>query len=215
MSESATGIPRIGDIAPDFNANTTEGPIKFSEWQGDKWAILFSHPADFTPVCSTELGEFAKRKAEFDALGTKLIGLSVDSIHSHLAWRENLKRIMNVELNYPLISDIDAKVSHKFGMLHPGESETVTVRAVFLIDPSRKVRALVYYPLNVGRNIDEIKRLLLALQMTDKHKVAAPVNWSPGDKVIVPPPKTVADVAERLGNKSYEQVDFYLNKKSL
>lgn len=215
MTESITGIPRIGDIAPDFNANTTEGPIKFSEWQGDKWVILFSHPADFTPVCSTELGEFAKRKAEFDALGTKLIGLSIDSIHSHLAWRENLKRIMGVELNYPLISDIDAKVSHKFGMLHPGESETVTVRAVFLIDPSRKVRALVYYPLNVGRNIDEIKRLLLALQMTDKHKVAAPVNWQPGDKVIVPPPKTVADVAERLGNKSYEQVDFYLNKKSL
>jgi len=215
MTEATTGIPRIGDIAPDFAANTTEGPITFSEWQGDKWVILFSHPADFTPVCSTELVEFAKRKKEFDELGTRLIGLSVDSIHSHLAWRENLKRVLNTEVNYPLISDIDAKVSHKFGMLHPGESETVTVRAVFVIDPAHRVRALVYYPLNVGRNIDEIKRLLLALQMTDKHKVAAPVNWQPGDKVIVPPPKTVADVAERLGNKSYEQVDFYLNRKTL
>jgi peroxiredoxin (alkyl hydroperoxide reductase subunit C) len=215
MTESITGIPRIGDIAPDFSANTTEGPIKFSEWQGDKWVILFSHPADFTPVCSTELAEFARRRKEFDELGTKLIGLSIDSIHSHLAWRENLKRVMDTEISYPLIADSDAKVAHKFGMLHPGESETVTVRAVFVIDPGRKVRALVYYPLNVGRNIDEIKRLLTALQMTDKHKVAAPVNWKPGDKVIVPPPKTVADVAERLGHKDYEQVDFYLNKRSL
>jgi peroxiredoxin (alkyl hydroperoxide reductase subunit C) len=216
MSEAqTTGIPRIGDIAPDFTAITTEGTLKFSEWQGDKWAILFSHPADFTPVCSTELTEFARRKKEFDELNTKLIGLSIDSIHSHLAWRENLKKILDTELNFPLIADLDAKVSHKFGMLHPGESETVTVRAVFLIDPSRKVRALVYYPLNVGRNIDEIKRLLTALQTTDKHKVAAPVNWKPGDKVIVPPPKTVADVEERKSHKEYEALDFYLNKKSL
>ena len=211
----AGGIPRIGDIAPDFTANTTEGPIKFSEWKGDKWAVLFSHPADFTPVCSTELTEFAKRKKEFEELNVKLIGLSVDSIHSHLAWRENLAKIMGVELNFPMIADLDTKVSQKFGMLHPGESETLTVRAVFVIDPAGKVRALVYYPLNVGRNVEEVKRLLTALQTTDKNKVACPVNGKPGDKVIVPPPKTVADVAERKSHKDYESFDFYLNKKSL
>ncbi len=214
VTTAPTGIPRIGDIAPDFNAVTTEGPIKFSEWQGDKWAILFSHPADFTPVCSTELTEFAKRKKEFDDLNTKLIGLSIDSIHSHLAWRENLAKILGVEINYPMIAD-NGSVANKFGMLHPGESETVTVRAVFVLDPTRKVRALVYYPLNVGRNIDEVKRLLQALQTTDKNKVACPVNWKPGDKVIVPPPKTVADVAERKSNAGYEKLDFYLNKKAL
>jgi peroxiredoxin (alkyl hydroperoxide reductase subunit C) len=213
---AVTGIPRIGDIAPDFSANTTEGPIKFSEWQGaDKWVVLFSHPADFTPVCSTELTEFAKRKKEFDELNVKLIGLSVDSIHSHLAWRENLAKILGTEINFPMIADLDTKVSQKFGMLHPGESETLTVRAVFVIDPGRKVRALIYYPLNVGRNVDEVKRLVTALQTTDKNKVACPVNWKPGDKVIVPPPKTVADVAERKGNAAYEKLDFYLNKKAL
>lgn len=210
-----TGIPRIGDTAPDFEAVTTEGALKFSDWKRDKWAILFSHPADFTPVCSTELSEFARRSIEFEDRNTKLIGLSIDSIHSHLAWRENLKRIMDVEINYPMIADIDMKVAQKFGLLHPNESQTATVRAVFVIDPKQAVRAIIYYPLNVGRNVDEIVRLLDALQLTDKHSVAAPVNWKPGDKVIVPPPKTVADVAERKSHKEYEQLDFYLNKKSL
>ncbi len=216
MSETTvTGIPRIGDTAPDFTAVTTQGVIEFSKWQGDKWVILFSHPADFTPVCSTELTEFAKRHEEFTRRGAKLIGLSIDSIHSHLAWRENLKQILKVEIPYPLIADIDMKVAALYGMIHPGASATVTVRAVFLIDPKRTIRALVYYPLNVGRNVNEIARLLDALQTADKNGVATPVDWKPGDKVVVPPPKTEAEVAERAGHKEYERFDFYLNKKEL
>lgn len=209
------GIPRIGDTAPDFTAITTQGEIHFSDWQADDWVLLFSHPADFTPVCSTELTEFARRESEFAQRKTKLIGLSIDSIHSHLAWRENLKNIMGVEIPYPLIADLDTKVAQKFGMIHPGEASTVTVRAVFVIDPKRVVRALIYYPLNVGRNVDEVVRLVDALQATDQHGVAAPVNWKPGEKVIVPPPKTVTEVADRKSNPDYEKVDFYLNKKEL
>jgi peroxiredoxin (alkyl hydroperoxide reductase subunit C) len=216
MSESTSGgIPRIGDVAPDFTQNSTHGPITFSTWQDNKWVLLFSHPADFTPVCSTELADFARRSKEFEALGTKLIGLSIDSIHSHLAWRENLREKLDVDIGYPILADLDMKVANLYGMLHPGASATATVRAVFLIDPKRMVRALVYYPMNVGRNIEEIKRLLIGLQTADKHGCATPVNWKPGEKVIVPPPKTVDEVQERKANKSYEQIDFYLNKKSL
>lgn len=213
--ETSGGIPRIGDLAPDFKANTTQGELEFSKWQDGKWVILFSHPADFTPVCSTELTEFARRSAEFDKLGTKLIGLSIDSIHSHMAWRENLKAILGVSIGYPMIADIDMKVSKLYGMLHDNASATATVRAVFLIDPKRVVRALVYYPLNVGRNIDEIVRLLTGLQTADKHGCACPVNWKPGDKVIVPPPKNETELAERESHKEYERIDFYLRKKSL
>ena len=209
------GIPRIGEIAPDFKAITTQGELKFSDWQGDSWVILFSHPADFTPVCSTELGEFARRNAEFAKRNTKLIGLSVDSIHSHLAWRENLRQILDVTIPYPMIADIDMKVATLYGMLHPGASATATVRAVFVIDPKHVVRALVYYPRNVGRSIDEVLRLLEGLQTADKHGCALPVNWRPGEKVIVPPPKTETEVAERGTHKEYERLDFYLNKKSL
>jgi len=215
METTIRPMPRIGDQAPDFEAVTTQGTLKFSEWQGKDWVILFSHPADFTPVCSTELTEFAKRADAFKKRNTKLIGLSIDSIHSHLAWRENLRQILDVEIKYPLIADLDTKVASAFGMIHPGESSTVTVRTVFLIDPSRKIRAIVYYPLNVGRNLDEIERVLEALQTTDAHACATPVNWRPGEKVIVPPPKTEADVAERGTHKEYERFDFYLNKKAL
>jgi len=218
MTESTltTGaIPRIGDPAPDFKAITTQGELQLSAWQKDSWVILFSHPADFTPVCSTELTEFARRNDEFAKRNTKLIGLSIDSIHSHLAWRENLKSILGVAIPYPMIADIDMRVAGLYGMIHPGAGSTVTVRAVFVIDPKRVVRALVYYPLNVGRNVDEIVRLLDGLQTADKHSVACPVNWKPGDKVIVPPPKTEADVAERAQHPEYERLDFYLNKKSL
>ena len=209
------GIPRIGDLAPDFKALTTQGELELSKWQDGKWVILFSHPADFTPVCSTELTEFARRSAEFDQLNTKLIGLSIDSIHSHMAWRENLKAILGVSINYPMIADIDMKVSKLYGMLHDNASATATVRAVFLIDPKRVVRALVYYPLNVGRNIDEVVRLQTGLQTADKHGCACPVNWKPGDKVIVPPPKNETELAERDSHKEYERIDFYLRKKSI
>ncbi|MFO1010375.1 MAG: peroxiredoxin [Planctomycetota bacterium] len=209
------GIPRIGEPAPDFKAPTTHGEITFSDWHKGSWVVLFSHPADFTPVCSTELTEFARKSDEFARLNTKLIGLSIDSIHSHLAWRENLKSILDVEIPYPLIADLSMEVASKYGMLHPGASSTATVRAVFVIDAKRTIRALVYYPMNVGRNVDEVLRLVEALQTADAHACATPVNWRKGEKVIVPPPKTVNEVKERSTHKEYERYDFYLNKKSL
>jgi peroxiredoxin (alkyl hydroperoxide reductase subunit C) len=213
--QQPAGIPRLGDAAPDFTAPTTQGEITFSKWAEGSWVVLFSHPADFTPVCSTELTEFARRADEFTKRGAKLIGLSIDSIHSHLAWRENLHEKLGVEIKYPLIADLTTSVAQKYGMLHPGASATATVRAVFIIDPKRVVRALVYYPLNVGRNIDEIVRLIDALQFADKNAVACPVNWKPGDKVIVPPPKTEAEVADRKSGKYDEVTDFYLVKKKV
>jgi peroxiredoxin (alkyl hydroperoxide reductase subunit C) len=217
MAESG-GIPRIGEVAPDFKAVTTQAAeMTFSEWQGKDWVVLFSHPADFTPVCSTELMEFARRAKDFEKTGTKLIGISVDSIHSHLAWLQNMKEKMGVEIPYPMIADIDMKVAQAYGMIHPGASTTATVRAVFLIDPKRVIRALVYYPMNAGRNVDEIFRLVQALQTADKHAVATPVNWRPGEKVVVPPPKRVEEVKERESHKGkdYDYQDFYLCMKEL
>jgi peroxiredoxin (alkyl hydroperoxide reductase subunit C) len=216
MSEAlmTSNMPRIGDKAPDFTAQTTHGEITFSKWQGDDWVILFSHPADFTPVCSTELTEFGKRFEEFKDRKTKLIGLSIDSVHSHLAWTQNLHKIMGVKLPYPLIADLSTEVAQKYGMLHPGASSTMTVRALFMIDPKKILRAIIYYPLNIGRNVDEVVRLLDALQTADKHGVACPVNWKPGDKVIVPPPKSEEEVEERLKG-DYERLDFYLCKKKI
>ena len=207
-------LPRIGDTAPDFKAPTTHGEITFSDWQGSDWVILFSHPADFTPVCSTELTEFGKRFEEFKKRNTKLIALSIDSVHSHLAWIQNLSKILGVRLPYPMIADLTTHVAKKYGMIHPNESSTVTVRALFVIDPKHTIRAIIYYPLNVGRNVDEVVRLLDALQTADKNGVACPVNWKPGDKVIVPPPKTEAEVDERL-KSNYEKLDFYLCKKQI
>ena len=209
-----TSMPRIGDTAPDFTSPTTHGEINFTNWKGDSWAILFSHPADFTPVCSTELTEFAKRYKEFQDRNVKLIGVSIDSIHAHLAWTQNLKEILDVELPFPLIADLNTKVAQAYGMIHPGESEMVTVRALFVIDPKQTIRSIIYYPLNVGRNVDEVVRLVDALQTTDKNAVACPVNWKPGDKVIVPPPKTEKDVRDRLAS-NYEKRDFYLCYKNL
>jgi peroxiredoxin (alkyl hydroperoxide reductase subunit C) len=212
---TARPMPRIGDKAPDFTAPTTHGEIRFSEWAGGKWTLLFSHPADFTPVCSTELTELARRNKEFEARNFKLIGLSIDSIHSHLAWVENLHKILDVRLPYPLIADSDKKVGEAYGMIHPGESATVTVRALFFIDPQRTIRAIIYYPLNIGRNVEEILRVCDALQTADANAVACPVNWKKGDKVIVPPPKTEKDIAARAAMKDVERLDFYLIKKSL
>ncbi|WP_448529085.1 peroxiredoxin [Raineya sp.] len=211
--EKVYAMPRIGDNAPDFEAVTTMGKIKFSDFAKGKWVILFSHPADFTPVCTTEMSGFAQRKAEFDALNTELIGLSIDSIHSHLAWVNNVREKTGVYFNFPIIADLDMKVAKLYGMLQPNESETATVRAVFFIDPEKKIRLIMYYPLNIGRNMDEILRALKALQFADKHKVSLPLNWQPGDKVIVPPPKTLDEMNERLANTEYEFVDFYLSKK--
>ena len=213
QNEQIYSMPRIGDTAPDFEAITTTAKIKFSEFAKDKWTVLFSHPADFTPVCTTEMSGFAIRKDEFTALNTELLGLSIDSIHSHLAWVNNVREKTGVYLSFPIIADIDMKVSKLYGMLQPNESETAAVRAVFFIDPDKKIRLIMYYPLNVGRNMDEILRVLEALQFSDKHKVAMPLNWKKGDMIIVPPPKTLAAMEERIADKTCEKVDFYLAKK--
>jgi len=217
----ATGMPRIGDPAPDFTAVTTQGDINFPGDYEGSWVILFSHPADFTPVCTSEFMTFASMEDEFAELNTKLVGLSIDGLYSHIAWLRTIKEkitfrdMQNVEVKFPLIEDITMEIAQKYGMIMPGEDSTKAVRAVFVIDPKNVVRAIIYYPLNVGRNLDEVVRLVDALQITDKHSVAAPVDWKPGDKVIVPPPKNVADVAEREKHDEYERFDFYLNKKSL
>jgi peroxiredoxin 2/4 len=207
-------IPRIGDPAPDFEAMTTTGKIRFSDYIKGSWTILFSHPADFTPVCTTEMTGFAKEQAWFDAQNTRLIGLSIDSIHSHIAWVNNVHEKMGIWMKFPIIADIDMKVSKLYGMLQPGESETAAVRAVFFIDPLGIIRLIMYYPLNVGRNMDEIKRVLQALQTASKYSVAMPLNWKQGEKVIVPPPKTLEALEERLAS-NLEMVDFYLAKKEL
>lgn len=210
-----TSMPRIGDKAPDFEAMTTTGKIKFSKYIKNSWTIMFSHPADFTPVCTTEMTGFAKEKSFFKKHKTKLIGLSIDSVHSHLAWVNNVRNNMGIYMDFPIIADLDMNVSKTYGMLHPSESTTAAVRAVFFIDPKGTIRLIMYYPLNVGRNMDEIKRVLIALQTSDKNNCAMPLNWEPGEKVIVPPPKTLKEMDAVIANTEYEKVDFYLAKKSL
>ncbi len=208
-------MPRIGEKAPDFEAVTTTGNIKFSEYNEGSWVILFSHPADFTPVCTTELSAFATEKDFFAQRNTKLIGVSIDSIHSHLAWVNNVREKSGVYMDFPIIADLDMKVAQLYGMLHPGESSTAAVRAVFFIDPVGTIRLIMYYPLNVGRNMEEIKRTLVALQTSDEKSMALPINWKPGDKAIVPPPKTLDQMNDRINDDSGEKMDFYLVKKEL
>ena len=215
MEQEVNYMPRIGDTAPDFEAVTTKGKIKFSDYAKGKWIILFSHPADFTPVCTTEMSGFATRKSEFDALNTELMGLSIDSIHAHVAWVNNVHEKSGVFFDFPIIADIDMKVSKLYGMLQPNESLTAAVRAVFFIDPKKKIRLIMYYPLNVGRNMDEILRVLVALQTADAHGVALPLNWKKGDRVIVPPPVDLKGLKNRLEEEYPEKVDFYLVKKDL
>ncbi len=210
-----TPMPRIGEKAPDFETLTTAGPLKFSEYNKGSWVILFSHPADFTPVCTTELSAFANEKAFFTQHNTKLIGLSIDSIHSHLAWVNNVREKTGVYMDFPIIADLDMSVSKKYGMIHPGEATTAAVRAVFFIDPEGVIRLILYYPLNIGRNMEEIKRILVALQTADEKKVALPINWTKGDKAIVPPPKNLEEMNERLEGTYDEKVDFYLVKKNI
>ncbi len=215
MSEEY-GLPRIGDPAPDFSAVTTQHTdFNFSKWQEQHWVVLFSHPADFTPVCTTELIAFARQHDLFCQRKVKLIGLSVDSIHSHLAWVRNIEEKMHVSIPFPMIADADMKIAKLYGMIHPNASSTATVRAVFVIDPKRVVRALVYYPLNAGRNVDEILRLVTALQTTQRFACATPANWQEGDKVVVPPPKTLQEVEQTLAQLNYEFQDFYLALKDI
>jgi peroxiredoxin 2/4 len=214
MENNTFAMPRIGDKAPDFKALTTTGEIQFSEYNKDSWVILFSHPADFTPVCTTEMSGFATEGDFWKNNNTKLMGLSIDSIHAHIAWVNAVNEKTGVLFDFPIIADLDMRIAKLYGMLQPGESETAAVRAVFFIDPTGKIRLIMYYPLNVGRNMEEIKRVLIALQTSDEHKVAMPLNWKPGDKVIVPAPKTLEGLEERK-KSNLEMVDWYLAKKSL
>jgi peroxiredoxin (alkyl hydroperoxide reductase subunit C) len=206
-------MPVIGEPAPDFEALTTNGVIKLSDLKG-KWIILFSHPADFTPVCTTEFMAFAGVADELKGLNVQLMGLSIDSVHSHLAWIKNVKEKMGVDIPFPIIADLDMKVAKKYGMLHPGQSSTATIRTVFFIDDKGILRAMLYYPMSNGRYIPEIIRLVKALQTTDKHGVATPANWQPGDKVVVPAPKNKAEMDKRL-SEGYECKDWYLCFKKI
>jgi peroxiredoxin (alkyl hydroperoxide reductase subunit C) len=206
--EAVVSLPRINEPAPEFVAKTTHGEIKLSDLKG-KWVILFSHPADFTPVCTTEFMAFAKLNDKFQELGCQVIGLSIDSIHSHVAWVRNIEEKLGVVIPFPVIADLDMKVAKAYGMLHPSASDTSAVRSVFFIDPEGTMRAMIYYPLSNGRNFDEIMRLLIAMQTSDANKCATPADWRPGDKVIVPPPATQQAAAKRL-DEGYECIDWYL-----
>lgn len=203
-ASTATRVPLIGEEAPAFTAETTEGTISFPGDYKGKWVIFFSHPADFTPVCTTEFMTFAAMMPEFEALNCKLLGLSIDSIYSHIAWlrtvREKLefKGMKNVDITFPVIADLKMEVAKKYGMLQPSASDTKAVRAVFFIDPNSKIRALIYYPLSNGRNFREIKRLLIAMQTADANKIATPADWQPGDDVIIPPPGSCGVANDRM-----------------
>lgn len=186
---------RLGDIAPDFEAETTQGPIRFHEWLGDSWGVLFSHPRDYTPVCTTELGLTAKLKGEFDKRNVKAIGLSVDSLEDHKGWSRDIEETQGCAVNFPMIADPDRKVAKLYDMIHPNASDTLTVRSLFVIDPNKKVRLTITYPASTGRNFDEVLRVIDSLQLTDRYKVVTPGNWKPGDDVIIVP--SVSDDAAR------------------
>jgi len=201
-------FPVLGEAAPDFEAETTHGPMKLSDLKG-KWVVMFSHPADFTPVCTTEFMAFTNIHDELKALNVHLVGLSVDSISAHLAWVHDIQEKMGVTIPFPIIADLTMKVARKYGMIHPGQSSTAAVRCVFFIDDKGIMRAMIYYPLQNGRFMPEIIRLVKALQTTDTFKVSTPANWQPGDKVVVPPPKTAAEMQKRM-TEGYECKDWYL-----
>ncbi|HEV7902521.1 MAG TPA: peroxiredoxin [Pyrinomonadaceae bacterium] len=209
----AASLPRINEPAPDFEAKSTQGMLKFSDFKGG-WVVLFSHPADFTPVCSTEFIEFARRAEEFKKRGVQLVGLSVDSVPAHIAWIRNIESHFDVKIDFPVIADLDTKVAQKYGLIHPAASDTATVRAVFIIDDKGIIRALIYYPMSLGRNIDEILRAVDGLQTADANACATPANWKPGEQVIVPPPQTIADAEKRLVS-DYDVTDWYFAKRTL
>lgn len=212
-SQAAPRMPGLNQPAPDFKAPTTHGEKSLADYKG-KWLVLFSHPADFTPVCTTEFIAFAKRHEDFKKIDCELLGLSIDSTHSHVAWSRNIKEKFGVEISFPIIADLSMKVATAYGMIQPGASDTSAVRATFIIDPKGILRAMVYYPMSNGRSIDEVLRLVVAMQTSDKHGIATPENWKPGEKVIVPPPKTVADAEKRM-SEGYECTDWYFCKKAL
>ena len=200
----------LGDVAPDFFAETTQGPISFHEWIDGQWTVFFSHPADFTPVCTTELGYTAKLKPEFDKRNVKAIAISVDPLDRHMGWIEDIEGTQGVEMNFPIIADPSREVANLYNMVHPNADPKLTVRAVYVIDPNKKIRAQFTYPPSSGRNFDEVIRLIDSLQLTDGHKVATPVNWNEGEDVIILPSLTDADEIARLFPKGYTEVKPYL-----
>ena len=191
---------RLGDTAPDFTADTTQGTVNFHEWLGDSWGVLFSHPKDFTPVCTTELGYVAKIKPEFDKRNVKVIGLSVNGLEDHARWDKDIEETQGTALNFPLIGDPDKKVADLYDMIHPEASDTATVRSVFVIGPDKKVKLILVYPMTTGRNFDEVLRVIDSLQLTAKHKVATPVNWKQGEDVII-----AGSVSDDDAKKTYPQ----------
>jgi alkyl hydroperoxide reductase subunit AhpC len=199
---------RLGDVAPDFKAPTTEGDIDFHEWKKDSWAVLFSHPKDFTPVCTTELGYTAKLAGEFKKRGVKVIGLSVDGVEDHKKWAKDIERTQGQAVNFPMIGDPDKKVADLYDMIHPNANNTLTVRSVFVIDPANKVRLMLTYPASTGRNFDEILRVIDSLQLTDGYKVATPVNWKNGDDVIIVPSVSNEDAKKMFPNGWDEQTPY-------
>ena len=211
--DNRPAMPRINEPAPAFKARTTHGERSLADYKG-KWLVLFSHPADFTPVCTTEFMGFAKAADRFKALNCELLGLSIDSVHSHIAWMRSIEEKFGVEIPFPIIDDLSMNVAKAFGMIHPGASDTSAVRATFLIDPEGVIRAMVYYPMSNGRSVDEFVRLLTALQTSDANKVATPENWQPGEPVIVPPPAT-AEAAKARASEGYDYTDWYFSKKTL
>jgi len=201
---------RLGDLAPDFEQNSSQGPIRFHEWLGDKWGVLFSHPADFTPVCTTELGLTAKLGDEFAKRGVKVIALSVDPVESHVKWIDDINSTQHATVNFPIIADADRKVSLLYDLIHPNASVTATVRSLFVIDPSKKIRLVITYPASTGRNFDEILRVIDSLQLTDSHSVATPGNWKHGEDVVIVPSLQDPEVIRQKFPKGYVAVRPYL-----
>lgn len=214
MENNSAALPRLNEPAPAFSAPTTHGFKTLEDYRG-KWLVLFSHPADFTPVCTTEFIAFAQRHDEFQAINTDLLGLSIDSTFSHIAWERNIKENFGVHIPFPIIADLSMEVAKAYGMIHPGAADTSAVRATFIIDPEGTLRAMVYYPMSNGRSIDEFLRLVKALQTSDANKVATPEAWQPGDKVIVPPPATAEEAQARIDSDEYECTDWYFCKKAI
>ena len=206
---------RLGDQAPDFEAVTTDGPIQFSSWQDGRWTILFSHPADFTPVCTTEFVEFSRIQEDLDSKGVALIGCSVDSLHSHIAWLRDIEERFSVRINFPVIADLDQSVSRLYGMVQQPTMATAPVRTVFFIDGARTVRAMITYPPEIGRSFAEIVRVIDALQAVDQHGIACPANWCPGEEVIVPPPATKDEAQSRVEDSNLDTPAWYVARRRI
>lgn len=210
---AAPALPGLNRPAPEFEANTTDGPRRLADYRG-RWLVLFSHPADFTPVCTTEFMAFARHHAQFEAIGCALLGLSIDSVFAHIAWVRNIEEKFGVVIPFPIIEDLSMAVAHAYGMVQPGASDTSAVRATFVIDPEGILRAMLYYPMSNGRSVPEILRLVTALQTSDAQKIATPEGWLPGQDAIVPPPKTTEAAARRAG-EGFQTTDWYFSTRKV